>query len=156
MNEFFLRYKIWLPRHRLDVHLGLVGEGSFEYIFGMENTDNIVNTFLIYRNARIAFFYHDVYYFIGIGIYAECYQLAARHHDLLGDAVIKLEYIFEQFVFCRLDIATVLTFFKKQADFVFGMGVLLMYQRNTNSFEHKVRKTIEYPNKGTKYKVKTA
>src|SRR5690606_26581783 len=67
-------------------------------ILGMDNSDDLVNIVVVYRNTRISFLGNalDEVFTRAIHFYGR--DLRTGHHDIFHDTLVEVEYVLDQFM----------------------------------------------------------
>src|SRR5690606_15437789 len=139
-----LRHKIRLAHNALQYDF-LTFDHQRQNILGMDNSDNLINIVIINRNPGVTFFGHrfDKIFCRIIDFY--CHDLCPRHHDILDDTFVEVEYIFDKLMLRSIDSTTFLTLVQKVLQLFGRMGSFMRLWMYTYQAKQEISETIQHP-----------
>ena len=119
VNIFAFQYKIWLMEQRTNIHMFKTAAPCLQNkIFHIQNTDNIINIFLVYRNSGMTCSQH----LIQIGrerfVHIDGIDIRTGSHDFPCQNIVKLKYRVKHLRFI----------FVKQLHAIFDQGADLCFR----------------------------
>ena len=141
VDIFTFQYKIWLAQQRTDVHmLKAAAPRLHDEVLNIQDADDIVDIFLIYRNSGMTGSQHLVQIGGERFVHIDGVDVRAGGHDLLGQNIVKFKYGIQHLRFILVEYPGFHAVFNQRANLGFRYLFFRHLVMHAHQAEHQSRR----------------